>query len=404
MPTLDSFGRDYLRLVLAIDRHIDGYIDAYYGPPELKAESMEGPPQPPDRLLAGVSALQERIPAWDPDRAAYLVSLLRAVEGTVRMLAGESLQFEDEVATLYDIRPALVDEATFTAAHRTLDTLLPVIDGASLNDRLQAFRKMFEISPADAMPLLEIARKETRRRTAMLIDLPLDESIQLELVSNQPWSAYNWYMGEGHSLIEFNTDIPLNTLHLLGTFAHEGYPGHHTEAILKEKGLYEANGYAEQAAALLHSPAAVISEGIATTALDMIFPDQSHIDWNLGEIVARAPLSAEARRTSAATIRAINEAAGALRYVNNNASILHSAGRLDREQTLDYLMTFGLATRERAEKSFSFMTHPLYRSYGFTYTHGHDLIDATADPKATFLRCLTHQVRPSELAAGQLDG
>ena len=36
--SLDEFGRRYLRLTLALHRHLDGYVDAYYGPPELKAE------------------------------------------------------------------------------------------------------------------------------------------------------------------------------------------------------------------------------------------------------------------------------------------------------------------------------------------------------------------------------
>jgi hypothetical protein len=401
MSNLDAFGRDLLRLTLSIDRHIDGYIDAYYGPPGLRAESLAGPPRTPEALLAEVRALQDRIPTGDADREAYLEGHLRAIEGTCRMLAGESIPFLEEIAILYDLEPKPVDESTFAEAHRTLDTLLPPASGASLNDRLQAFRRLYEISPLDAMPLLERVRKETRRRTAVMIDLPLDESVQLELVSDKPWGAYNWYMGDGHSLIEFNTDIPLNTLNLLGTFAHEGYPGHHTEAILKERGLYEAQGFAEQAAALLHSPAAVISEGIATIALDMIFPDHSHFEWNLREIIAHAPLTLEAKQVRADTLRAISDASGSLRYVNNNASIRYHTGELDRERTIDYLITYGLLNRERAEKSFSFMTHPLYRSYGFTYTHGHDLITTAANPRATFLRCLTQEVRPSELAAAR---
>ena len=51
--------------------------------------------------------------------------------------------------------------------------------------------------------------------------------------SGQPWSAYNWYRGKAQSLVEFNTDVPISMLNILGTMAHEGYPGHHTEGQLK---------------------------------------------------------------------------------------------------------------------------------------------------------------------------
>lgn len=59
--------------------------------------------------------------------------------------------------------------------------------------------------------------------------------------------------------------------------------------------------------------------------------------------------------------------------------------------------TYGLTTAARAAKSFSFLSHPLYRSYIFTYSIGYDLIMGTADPATTFRRLLTEQVLPSRL-------
>jgi len=396
MPDLDPWGRDYLRLTLEIARHIDGYVDAYYGPADLRADVTAAPPRAPDELLAAAANLYERIPADNSARAAYLAAALRAIRCTVRMLLGETVDYLEEVYEIYDIRPQLVDETRFMAAHRALDDLLPEVPGAGLGERLAMWRKSFEIDAVRALDLLELARAETRRRTAAFIPLPDDESVEIRLTSNQPWSAYNWYLGHGRSLIEFNTDIPLQATALLGTFAHEGYPGHHTEGILKENELYQRRGYAEQAAALLHSPAAVISEGIATTALDMIFPHGSHHEWNVEVMLPAAGLPVEPGL--AERLRRIGAASDALRYVSANAAMLYHMGRLDQSDTIDYIRTYGLATPERAAKSFSFCTHPLYRSYPFTYTVGHDLIAALPDAPATFRRLLTEQVLPSQLA------
>jgi len=311
------------------------------------------------------------------------------------MINGETFDYLDEVHRIYDIRPELIDETRFAAAHRELDLVLPHEDGNNLAGRLQAWRKRFEINAEAALPLLELARAETRRRTTAIVDLPDDESVELALVKGQPWGAYNWYLGNGRSLIEFNTDIPLQATGLLGTFAHEGYPGHHTEHLLKERRLYRERGYAEQAAMLLHSPSAVIAEGLATTALEMIFPDGEHHEWNAMVLLPAAGIPTDG--DTAESLRRVADAAEALRYVSGNAAILYHTGRMNREQTLDYIQTHGLVSAERAAKSFSFLSHPLFRSYVFTYSAGYDLIAATDDPAGTFRRLLTEQILPSAI-------
>ncbi len=398
MPKLDLFSTDYLRLVLEIHaHHIDGYVDAYYGPEALKTEVETSPAKTSAELLDAVADLQARIPATDPARQAYLTAGLRGIECTVRMLNGEAIDYLDEVYRIYDIRPELVDEARFTEAHKELDHALPVgKQGDSLAVRLEAWRKAFEVETDQALPLLDLARVETRRRALAITDLPDDESVEISLVKGQPWSAYNWYLGNGRSLIEFNTDMPLQATALIGTFAHEGYPGHHTEHLLKEKALYREKGYAEQAAMLLHSPAAVIAEGIATIALEMIFPEGDHHEWNVEYLLPAAKIATTPDMPE--QLRRISNAGGDLRYVTGNAAILYHTGKLDREQTIDHIRTYGLVTPERAAKSFSFLSHPLYRSYIFTYSVGYDLIKATADPKQTFRRLLTQQLLPSHLA------
>jgi len=394
---LDTFGADYLRLTLEIDKHIDGYLDAYYGPAALRDEVRAAPLRPPADLLADLDRLEASIPTHDAARAVYLAATLRAIECTVRMLAGETFDYLEEAHRLYDIHPQLVPESRLLAAHDALDNLLPELPGGDLAARLAAWRQRFEIEPARALELLELARAETRRRTTTLVELPDDEGVEVRLTAGQPWSAYNWYLGHGRSLIEFNTDLPLNALNLLGTFAHEGYPGHHTEALLKEGELYQRRGYAEQAAMLLHSPAAVIAEGIATTALEVIFPNGSHQAWNAEVLLPAAGLPVEPGL--AERLRRIDTAADVLRYVNGNAAILYHTGLINKAGAIDYMQTYALATPERAAKSVSFFAHPLYRAYIFTYSVGYDLIAATADPTATFRRLLTEQVLPSELAA-----
>jgi hypothetical protein len=138
----------------------------------------------------------------------------------------------------------------------------------------------------------------------------------------------------------------------------------------------------------------------------IIFPDINGDDdehtWNERVLLPRAGMSGE----PAAQMRQIAEAMRDLRYVSGNAAILYHTGQLDDEQTIDYIMTYALATRERAQKSLQFISNPLFRSYLFTYTQGFDLIKQAAgnDELDLFRRLLSQQILPSQLAARAIVG
>ncbi len=392
-----EFDRDYLELVLEINKHVDGYIDAYTGPTQIKQQIDNQPLRSPALLIDDLANLQDNIPTKDEARLAYLTVMLRAVETTLQILAGEDIPYMEEVQRIYDIMPQRVEEDHFLQAHGELDTYLP--GSGPLSSRLEKWRTSYNIPEDRLLTSIQLAQTETRRRTRSLIDLPAGETVDLELVTNQPWSAYNWFKGHGRSLIEFNTDIPVSALRLVSLFAHEGYPGHHTEGTFKERKFWLDRGCGEAAAMLLHSPSAVIAEGIAMTAVEIIFPAWEHVDWTVDVMLPYIPMPAQ---ESSQQIQHLLEALRQLHSVSGNAAISYHTGQLSKEQTIEYLQTTGLASPERARKSFSFITHPLFRSYIFTYTEGYNLISRAAeveDKTDLFLSCLTEQKLPSQLAA-----
>ena len=78
----DSHAEQYLRLGLQLGRHDDDVVDAYFGPPELKAAVDAADPVDPARLAASADGLlnETRVAkreAWsrnsgrgEPDRPA----------------------------------------------------------------------------------------------------------------------------------------------------------------------------------------------------------------------------------------------------------------------------------------------------------------------------------------------
>ncbi|MGA7418095.1 MAG: hypothetical protein WBW80_08895, partial [Acidimicrobiales bacterium] len=53
----------YITLGLRLGRHIDGLVDAYYGPPQDADRVQSEPEFPPDRLMAEARALLADIDA-----------------------------------------------------------------------------------------------------------------------------------------------------------------------------------------------------------------------------------------------------------------------------------------------------------------------------------------------------
>ena len=120
------------------------------------------------------------------------------------------------------------------------------------------------------MPAFELLTEELRRRTQELFGLPEPEGVELRLVHDEPWLAFNYYLGELRSRVVFNTDLPWLSIDLFDTIAHELYPGHHTERVLKESLLVRERGWLEESALFVGTPQALFAEGIAMLAPEIV--------------------------------------------------------------------------------------------------------------------------------------
>lgn len=397
-PALVAFGRDYARLAFGIEHHVPGYIDAWLGRDEDRALLDPAQPPPPATLVAQAHQLLNGIPSMDApaSRQDYLTRQAAAMLATARRLAGEEIPYRQEVRLLFDIEPEATPEADYDAAIADLDRLLPG-DG-SIAERMNAWRTAYVISPEVARHLVDIILPELRERTAAFVRLPEDESIEIRMVSDQPWSGYNWYLGNARSRVDLNTDLPIHASRLTDLLAHEGYPGHHTEHTLKER-LYTEDGLGEHALQLINTPECLISEAIATTAESMLFTPDELVRFRRDRVYPAAGISGDPEREIA-----IAEARRGLASVPGNAALLlHEEGR-DADEVVAYLQRYGLSTEAEARQRLRFIADPLWRAYIFTYHVGHDLVRrwlagvSVEEKQRRFQRLLVEQVTPSQIA------
>ncbi|GAB4202050.1 MAG: hypothetical protein OHK0022_24740 [Roseiflexaceae bacterium] len=390
---MDDIARSYILLAHAIEQHNHGYIDGYYGPPELARTDvypLDQLAREADELAAVVAALNHA------ERRTFLEAQVRAMQTSIALLRGEPIPYREEVRRLYDIEPARVPEQEFEQAHAVIAELLPG-DGP-LAEREQQFRARFVIPPERMQDLFDQIVAELARRTRARFELPAQESFEVQFVQNQPWSGYNWYLGDNRSRIDINTDLPKYLTDLPDLIAHEAYPGHHTEHAIKDQRLYREQGRGEHSILLINAPECVVSEGIATRALRVVMDQTELRDWLAGDLAARAGLP----DADIDAMLALHKARNGMRAVTENAALMLHEDGANNDEVVAYLQRYRLATPEEARKSIEFITHPNFRSYIFTYTRGGALLDQLferGDKTAWFARLLNEPVTPGTIRA-----
>jgi hypothetical protein len=376
-----SVERDYIRLGLQLGRHVDGLVDSYYGPAELKHEVDAEPLREPPALVADAGRLLDEIDGWLRHQVVGL--------GTVaRKLAGEEIRYADEVERCYGVRPRRVPEEQFEQTHRELDRLLPG-DG-ELGERYQAWREGNPV-PAEHLPsVLDTLAAELRARTQELFGLPDGEHAEIDYVRDEPWSAYNYYLGGLRSRVAVNLDVPMVPNVVTELIAHELYPGHHTEHAMKEQHLVRDHGRLEESILMIGTPQSLIAEGIAKVAPEMVGRDQ--------DALTAEQLSRFAIEYDAEVAAAIRRARLPLDRVPGNAALLLYEDGVDEQEARAYLKRWGLMSDRRVDQAMRFITDPVWRSYVSTYTDGYRICrDWVGGDPARFKRLLTEQLSPADL-------
>jgi hypothetical protein len=390
----DALVEEYLRIGLALGRHIEGMVDAYYGPPELAERAAVEPIVAPTALAARAARLITDLDAdrsLEDQRRRWLVAQVRGLATTARKLAGDPIGYLDEVESSYGMRPALVPEEDFAAAQRRLADALP--GSGPLADRYIAWRESQVVPPDRLDAALASLADDFRERTQRLFGLPDGEHVDFELVTGQPWSGFNYYLGDLHSRVAINTDLPVLSTSLGHLVAHEAYPGHHTEHTRKEVGLVRRHHQTEEVIFLVGTPQCLLAEGLADLGLEVIVGERP-------EPVLAGHLHPLGIRYDTDLIGELASAGEALGAVRGNAAILlHDQGR-PIDEVVDYVARWGMMSPARAAKAVSFLADPTWRAYVFCYIEGVRLCRqfVGGDP-ARFSRLISEQLVPADLVA-----
>jgi hypothetical protein len=370
---INSAASSYVKLVLALGAHDPDYVDAYFGPDEWKEQVIKNPltlsaiANSAGILLKNLRSVNQfHLDEVTRLRVRHLIKQTEALAARVQMLQGTALSFDQESLALYDAATPSFDASHFEQMLDQLDQLLPG-DG-SLYDRYVRFRQQFQIATERIDPVFRSALAECRKRTTQHLNLPEKESFSVEYVSDKPWGGYNHFLGNGRSLIQLNTGLPIYIDSVIDYACHEGYPGHHVYNLLLEQEFVRKRNWVEFSVYPLFSPLALLMEGTANYGIEMAFPGTERIDFENRVLFPLAGLDP----SEAYHYYNIKNLTDQLSYAVNEAARKYLDHQISREEAIDWLQHYAMMPPERARSRLAFIER--YRSYVINYNLGLDLV------------------------------
>lgn len=399
---LSPLATQYVGLVLALGEHDSSYVDAYYGPAEWAEQARQGAQSAAD-IANAAKALQQQIavlPQTDALlrlRQHYLDKQLTALISHAETLSsGKRASFEQQAQALYDTLPPQQPLTTFEPVLQQLEQWLP--GEGSLAERVVAYRAQFVIPQDKLQPVFEQAISACKARSARHLALPAHESFTLEFVQDKPWSGYNWFKGNAFSLIQINTERPIDISRAVDLGCHEGYPGHHAYNALLEQHLSKDLGWVEFTVYPLFSPQSLIAEGTANYGIEMAFPGEQKWQFERDVLYPLAGLDAGKAEEYDTFLKLLAQ----LSYAGNETARLYLNGDIAAEQFVALQQQYLLQSEAEARQRLRFVE--AYGAYVINYNWGKDLVKTYIEQANTederwqrFISLLTTPRLPSSL-------
>jgi len=371
---LNRLAEQYVRLGLSIGEYDSDFVDAYYGPDSLKSTAAKSAVFPKDSLLASVDKLITALKKFESGkphdtlsmRATWMTAQLTAFNRRIKIFSGETGSFDEESKELFGVSAPSHEESYYKQLVAKLDSSLP--GKGTIAERFQNMSKHFVIPVNKLDTVFKAAIAEARRRTQAHYALPQTENFSLEFVKEKPWSGYNWYKGNFHSLIQINTDLQIFIERAIDVASHESYPGHHVYNMLLEKNLYRDKGWVEISLYPLFSPQSLIAEGSANYGIEVAFPGKEKNRFAKEVLLPLAAIDTTGLDTYFDALALKAE----LGFVRNEVGRGLINKTMDEKEAMRWLKEYGLSNEETAAKSISFINK--YRSYVINYNYGQQLV------------------------------
>jgi hypothetical protein len=356
---LDRASDTYIKLVAALGQRDPDSLDYYAGPDDWLDQARRTYASLADIRDAGqhlIAGLQQPYYAARKEaRRTFLLGQLTALVARVDILNGSRFDFDEESRQLFGAQAGTHPSEDFAGVRQKLDALLP--GTGSLSQRYATLDGRFIVPSSRVPEVFTRAIAECRRRTLEHLELPADERVDVEYVRDMPWPAFTRYRGANRSTTQINQDFALTIDRLLDVACHETYPGHHAIDVLLD-----------QAAQPMYSPLTFRTEGAASYAVELAFPDSSRLPFER-ELCRLAGVPDADLERYLMVARLVDR----LRWLQVDVARQYLDGHLEFVRAARVLQDEALLPEASAEAMLKFFNR--FRTYSVTYTAGFDAVE-----------------------------
>lgn len=373
---LDTIAESYVKLVLRVGQFDEYMVDSYFGPQEWKPAAFpDDSLEPPyDAFLVEAKSLAEELRDIDTTelvdlllkRHRYLEKEITAFIGRIQMLTGTIMPFDLETSTMYDVELPPFDVAYYDSLLQELDKLLP--GEGSVADRFNKYQAQLKVPQEKVERIFNVGMNAARKRVARHIDIPEADSVSIEVVHDQWWSADCRYQGHGHSHMQFNVDNPFYIDEAITFPCHELYPGHHLSFLYIDKYLRDDSGWVEFSLSPCFSPQATMMEGTAEYGIDLTFPRADWIEFVKGKLCPIAEVDTGLVEPYYDMWRVKYQ----LYPVESHVARQYLDGEIDSLEAKALLMHYAIYGEDEVDARIG--AYDSYRSYVVNYYVGKDLV------------------------------
>ena len=360
-------------LGLRLRRLAPRLVTAWTGDPGLARRVDDEPPPNPAQVQTSARLLAAQLPTAGlaETTTAHLVGQLATIGVRAGTLAGRAPGYQARVRICLQVEAELADPEAYVRAHGELDALLP--GGGPLTDRWAEHRRTVAGPPALLARAAAAVTDALRERVGDEFHLPAGEQVVLRLDRTARWNGFAGGAAGRSTTVTLAADRPCWLGRLAQLIAHESYPGHHVQRLLRQSA---ATRRPELALELLGGPLAVLDEGLAEQAL-AIAVGPGWGGW-LAEVLAPLGRGALGSAYNGPLLEQIALAAAPLGRARADAALLlqHSGSAA----AAAHLQRWALSTPAGARRVLDFLADPVWCDYIWAPVLGAGLVGQWLGP------------------------
>jgi hypothetical protein len=190
---LNDFAKSYLTLGLRINKHINGYVEHYYGPSKIKKKVDLEEKISPKVLVKDYFDLCTKLEkqGYDSNRFKFFDKTLIAIGTILRKLDGENIPYIEQVQNFFDFTPRLYNDDSFLELSIKAENVYK--GKGNLSQRMESYTKKRKVPKEELENLFSKALQIAKQKTMELFPnlLPKNEKIIIEKVKDESWVMYN---------------------------------------------------------------------------------------------------------------------------------------------------------------------------------------------------------------------